>query len=72
MTRVEQKLNDIFKLAKRWNAIVLVDEADVILAKRSTEELERNSVVAGKNFSLSPYTVYDLERRELLMSSDAA
>ncbi|KAI0201471.1 hypothetical protein F4808DRAFT_425284 [Astrocystis sublimbata] len=46
VTRVETRLNDIFKLAKRWNAIVLVDEADVVLTKRSAVEIERNSLVA--------------------------
>ena len=51
VTRVESKLQDIFDLGNRWKAIVLVDEADVVMSRRETAELERNAIVAGK-FSL--------------------
>ena len=45
--KVEAKLKDIFNLTKRWNAIVLLDEADVVMSKRDSKELERNAIVAG-------------------------
>ncbi|KAI0413977.1 hypothetical protein F5X98DRAFT_390342 [Xylaria grammica] len=46
VTRVEDRLSEIFKLGKRWNAIVLLDEADVVMAQRSAVEIERNAIVA--------------------------
>lgn len=46
--KVEAKLKDIFNLTKRWNAIVLLDEADVVMSKRDSKELERNAIVAGQ------------------------
>ncbi|KAF3938172.1 Spastin [Dactylella cylindrospora] len=45
-TRVEAQLRAIFNLAKRWKAIVLLDEADVIMMKRESLELERNAIAA--------------------------
>jgi len=35
-------------LAERWNAIVLIDEADVLLEERRVSEVSRNSIVAGQ------------------------
>ncbi|KAI0905481.1 P-loop containing nucleoside triphosphate hydrolase protein, partial [Ustulina deusta] len=46
VTKVEEKLNEIFKLSKRWRAIVLLDEADVVMSKRTSAELDRNARVA--------------------------
>lgn len=48
VSRVEGTLKKIFELGKRWNAIVLLDEADVIMSQRSSKELERNAIVAGR------------------------
>ena len=45
--RVEERLNKIFELTKRWNAVSLLDEADVLLCKRNSAEMDRNAVVAG-------------------------
>ncbi|KAK3899109.1 hypothetical protein C8A05DRAFT_18413 [Staphylotrichum tortipilum] len=42
---VENRLNQIFDLTKRWDAVSLLDEADVLLCKRSTAEMERNAIV---------------------------
>ena len=42
---VEQKLSQILDIAQRWNAIILIDEADVFLEKRDTQNLARNSIV---------------------------
>lgn len=43
---VEEKLLYWFELAKAWGAILLLDEADVFLERRSTMDLVRNNLVA--------------------------
>ncbi|KAH7100935.1 hypothetical protein BKA62DRAFT_705357 [Auriculariales sp. MPI-PUGE-AT-0066] len=43
---VEPALKTHLDLATRWNAVLLVDEADVFLEKRSTSDLMRNALVA--------------------------
>lgn len=43
---LEERLQQILSTAARWNAVLLLDEADVFLEKRSTENLERNAMVA--------------------------
>ncbi|KAG2073101.1 P-loop containing nucleoside triphosphate hydrolase protein [Suillus decipiens] len=43
---LEEKLGDILKLATTWDAVVLIDEADVFLEQRSLHELERNALVS--------------------------
>ena len=47
------KLRNIMNVAAEWNAIVLLDEADIFLQKRSPENYSRNERVAGKLFSAS-------------------
>ncbi|RYP71351.1 hypothetical protein DL771_004839 [Monosporascus sp. 5C6A] len=44
---VEQRLERNFKRAKSWNAVLLIDEADVFLAQRSISDLHRSSLVAS-------------------------
>lgn len=44
---VELHLTDHFKRARRWGAVLLIDEADVFMERRSTADLVRNSLVAG-------------------------
>jgi SpoVK/Ycf46/Vps4 family AAA+-type ATPase len=46
--RVVSRLQKIFEQAARWDAVLLLDEADVILEKRSYEDLRRNGIVSGK------------------------
>ncbi|KAL4807016.1 P-loop containing nucleoside triphosphate hydrolase protein [Aspergillus unguis] len=43
---LEKNLLRFFRNAKRWNAIVLLDEADVYLESRSSHDLQRNSIVS--------------------------
>lgn len=43
---VETNMNKIFQLATQWKALLLFDEADVFLEKRSLRNLERNSLVS--------------------------
>ncbi|KAK8047867.1 hypothetical protein PG996_015931, partial [Apiospora saccharicola] len=42
------RLEKIFELAVRWDAVLLIDEADVVLEKRSYENLKRNAIVSGE------------------------
>lgn len=43
---IENRLRGLISLCARWGAIILLDEADVLLAERSHSELERNMVVS--------------------------
>ncbi|KAI1811024.1 P-loop containing nucleoside triphosphate hydrolase protein [Poronia punctata] len=43
---VDQRLRKVLKLATKWNAVLLIDEADVFLEKRSSHDLARNSLVS--------------------------
>ncbi|KAJ8473066.1 hypothetical protein ONZ51_g8110 [Trametes cubensis] len=43
---LDSALNRVFDLTSSWNAIVLIDEADVFLEQRSLYDLERNAMVA--------------------------
>ena len=44
---VEKALGDALHLANIWNAITLIDEADVFLEQRSAHDLKRNGLVSG-------------------------
>ncbi|KAI1659699.1 P-loop containing nucleoside triphosphate hydrolase protein [Daldinia decipiens] len=44
---VEANLTMHFKRARSWGAVLLIDEADVFMERRSTADLVRNSLVAG-------------------------
>ncbi|KAF9482979.1 P-loop containing nucleoside triphosphate hydrolase protein [Pholiota conissans] len=43
---LDAALEKIFDVATAWKAIVLIDEADVFLERRSLHDLERNAMVA--------------------------
>lgn len=43
--KLEEKLRIIFSRAKRWNAVLLLDEADVMFQKRDDANLERAAIV---------------------------
>ncbi|KAI1792767.1 P-loop containing nucleoside triphosphate hydrolase protein [Ganoderma leucocontextum] len=43
---LDQALNSVLDIATSWNAIVLIDEADVFLEQRSLHDMERNAMVA--------------------------
>ncbi|KAJ7879172.1 P-loop containing nucleoside triphosphate hydrolase protein [Mycena leptocephala] len=45
-TYLEGELAKVFSLAPVWDAIVLIDEADVFLQERGTADVERNAMVA--------------------------
>lgn len=44
---IEQRLAKWFKLAASWNAVLLIDEADIYMEHRSVQDIARNSLVAG-------------------------
>ncbi|CCA68095.1 related to TOB3 (member of AAA-ATPase family) [Serendipita indica DSM 11827] len=43
---LDAMLSQIFDIGHTWNAVVLIDEADVFLEERSVHDLERNALVA--------------------------
>ncbi|TFK87612.1 P-loop containing nucleoside triphosphate hydrolase protein [Polyporus arcularius HHB13444] len=43
---LDQALEHAFSLAASWNAVLLIDEADVFLEQRSLHDMERNAMVA--------------------------
>jgi hypothetical protein len=44
---VEVNFKRFFELGELWGAVVLMDEADVYLEQRTSESLQRNSLVSG-------------------------
>jgi len=42
---VEQNLSSVLQLCSEWGALTLIDEADLFLETRTTQEMARNSVV---------------------------
>ena len=47
-SKVEENLDRCFRLAHTWGCILLLDEADVFLAKRDKTDLKRNALVSGR------------------------
>lgn len=45
-TQIHERLSVILKLAAHWKAVLLLDEADVFLAQRKVEDIERNAIVS--------------------------
>ncbi|CAI7662050.1 unnamed protein product [Penicillium bialowiezense] len=45
-SEVEEKLKETFRLAQDWGCVLLLDEADVFLAQRRLEDMERNALVS--------------------------
>jgi hypothetical protein len=46
---VEESLTAKFRLAAKWNCVMLIDEADIFLARRDKLDLQRNALVSGKS-----------------------
>ncbi|KAN0106673.1 hypothetical protein V8E51_009549 [Hyaloscypha variabilis] len=59
---VEQRLPRIFKRTAQWQAILLLDEADVLLEQRSVQDIHRNALVCVIHFKLK-YGKLNLEQR---------
>ncbi|KAJ4116150.1 hypothetical protein NW768_011122 [Fusarium equiseti] len=47
VSNLERQIQRIFELGTRWNAILLLDEADVLMCPRKAGAVELNSVVAA-------------------------
>lgn len=45
LKEVESNLKKIFNRAKKWNAVLLFDEADIFLSERVASDLERSAIV---------------------------
>ncbi|KAI0381928.1 hypothetical protein F5Y04DRAFT_270592 [Hypomontagnella monticulosa] len=43
---VERNMENHFKLAHKWGCVLLLDEADVFLAKRDQKDIQRNGLVS--------------------------
>ena len=43
---LEENLLEITSLTYKWGAIILIDEADVYLAERSLQDVQRNALVS--------------------------
>jgi hypothetical protein len=51
---MEELLTKWFQRGADWGAVILIDEADVFLEKRQVKDLQRNSLVSGKNMVRTP------------------
>lgn len=43
---VERNLERVLELSTRWGAVLLIDECDVFMVKRSSSDLQRNQLVS--------------------------
>lgn len=48
---IVSKLETHFTSASQWDAVLLLDEADVLLEQRSFEDIKRNGIVSGTAIS---------------------
>ena len=55
-SEAERHLDHYFKRAKEWNAILLIDEADIYMERRETQDLTRNSLVSG--IPINPFCLH--------------
>jgi hypothetical protein len=44
---LDQKLSIFFRLGELWNAVVVIDEADIYFEARDINDIARNSLVSG-------------------------
>jgi SpoVK/Ycf46/Vps4 family AAA+-type ATPase len=45
-SKLESQLFKIFQIARHWDAILLLDEADVFLEERAPKDIHRNGIVS--------------------------
>lgn len=58
---VERRLKNVFRQASLWNAVLLLDEADVVLEERAYEDVKRNAIVSGMSgFDMNELSLKDL------------
>lgn len=46
--KTENKIREIFYIAERWKTVILTDEADVLMSKRSIESLGSNAIISSE------------------------
>ena len=46
-SQIEKELEQKFHLAQKWNCVLLLDEADVFLTRRTRSDINHNSLVSG-------------------------
>jgi len=55
LTSVEKTLDKLFHMAERWGAVLLFDEADILLEQRksaaSIVDMTHNAIVGGKSIN---------------------
>jgi SpoVK/Ycf46/Vps4 family AAA+-type ATPase len=51
---IERNLQAAFDRIARWQAILLLDEADAFMSERADDSLDRNVLVSSEHFSNSP------------------
>lgn len=52
-TEIARNLDRALTLCKLWNAMLLLDEADVFMSARSNDNIKRNELVSSKNLCFS-------------------
>lgn len=45
---VEEALRDVLDICAKWDAVLLMDEADVFLERRQMSDIHRNKLVSSK------------------------
>lgn len=53
---MEENLDRCFQMAQKWDCVLLLDEADVFLAKRDRLDFKRNALVSGTIIGSYPKT----------------
>lgn len=61
--KAEEAVSAALKLAERWKAVALIDEADLFLQQRSPSDLTRNTLVSGASKPLSSRTLVGRSRK---------
>jgi AAA+ superfamily predicted ATPase len=51
-SKLQERLSEEFSRAIEWDAMLLLDEADVVLEARSFEDVRRNGIVSGSPLSV--------------------
>jgi SpoVK/Ycf46/Vps4 family AAA+-type ATPase len=69
---INKSLKKYLDLATRWNAVLLLDEADVYLAKRNDNDLERNAIVSVFLREIEYYTGILILTTNRVQSVDSA
>lgn len=65
---VQRNLDGYFHLARRWNCVLLLDEADIFLSTRVLGSIQQNSLVSGMRF-FNPHQVSPLTNVQFFSES---